>query len=52
MENIRVLVRVRPLNYRETHLGANACVSTSGNSITLDNKKDYTYDHVLGADST
>ncbi|CAD8093676.1 unnamed protein product [Paramecium sonneborni] len=52
MENIRVLVRVRPLNYRETHLGANACVSTSGNSITLDNKKEYTYDHVLGSDST
>ncbi|CAD8186568.1 unnamed protein product [Paramecium octaurelia] len=52
MENIRVLVRVRPLNYRETHLGANACVSTTPNSITLDNKKEYSYDHVLGADST
>ncbi|CAK89764.1 unnamed protein product (macronuclear) [Paramecium tetraurelia] len=52
MENIRVLVRVRPLNYREAHLGANACISTNANSITLDNKKEYTYDHVLGADST
>ncbi|CAD8181370.1 unnamed protein product [Paramecium pentaurelia] len=52
MENIRVLVRVRPQNYRETHLGANVCVSTTANTITLDNKKEYTYDHVLGADST
>ncbi|CAD8152236.1 unnamed protein product [Paramecium octaurelia] len=52
MENIHVLVRVRPLNQREAHLGANACITTNANSITLDNKKEYTYDHVLGADST
>lgn len=31
MENIRVLVRVRPLNYRETHLGANTCVTIKEN---------------------
>ncbi|CAD8186553.1 unnamed protein product [Paramecium pentaurelia] len=52
MENIRVLVRVRPLNYRETHLGANSCVTTTNNSIILDNKKEYNYDHVLGINST
>ena len=52
MENIKVLVRVRPLNYRETHLGANACVVTSDNSVILDNKKEYNYDHVLGVEST
>ncbi|CAD8111101.1 unnamed protein product [Paramecium sonneborni] len=52
MENIRVLVRVRPLNYRETHLGANSCVTTTNTSVILDNKKEYNYDHVLGIDST
>ncbi|CAD8080036.1 unnamed protein product [Paramecium sonneborni] len=52
MENIKVLVRVRPLNERETHLGAHSCVSTTNNSVILYNKKEYHYDHVLGINST
>lgn len=52
MENIHVLVRIRPINYKETHIGAHPCCQAQANSIILDAKKEYQFDYVLGPEST
>lgn len=56
-ENIRVYVRVRPPNERETESGFRSCVKVDkeARAVIIDTKPDaktFTYDHVAGADST
>ncbi|KAM3147616.1 hypothetical protein pb186bvf_000423 [Paramecium bursaria] len=50
-QNIQVLIRVRPLNYKETHLGSYCCVESTETSVVLDGKKEFQFDKVLGTES-